>query len=152
MKTRIILSTFILFLGLVLVVSSSPVADFTMSISGTNVYCTSTSTGTNASTEYKWEIYNDECIIGITEFDEDITSYIYTIENGGIYYIKLYTRYGNDVTSLTKSTGKISISKDKLDPEQYLSKSSCKDAGYHWYQGTCHECSEPYPWNVYDDP
>jgi hypothetical protein len=55
------------------------------------------------------------------------------------------------VSSVVKSTGKVAGNKDKLEPEDYNTKGSCKDAGYYWYDNDCHKCREPYAWNVYEE-
>jgi len=124
-------------------------ADFTYVIDGCNIICTSTSTG--PPTSYMWEVSNDGVIFGSTGWINDSSgiNQIFTYPDGGNICVRLSVKKGSSVDSIMKCIGSMpGNNKDKYPPEYYHNCKACEDAGYYWYNDSCHNTPKPLPWNV----
>jgi len=124
-------------------------ADFTYSVGGANISCTSTSTGN--ITGYKWEISNDGVIFGSTSWINDSSgiNQMFTYPDGGNICIILYIKNGSSVDFKMKCIGSMpGNNKDKYPAEEYYNCKACEDASYYWYNDSCHDTPKVLPWNV----
>ena len=153
-KTVIILLIICQFLALSLYVSAAdPIASFNYTISGAKITCTSTSQNTNNSTQYQWQISTDGVHYSSTEWliGDNGTTYLFTHPDGGHIRIQLTVKYNNYTHSVEKVTNNLDPSKDHYEPDEYHNCKACEDAGYFWYDDSCHDDPKPRPWNVKDD-
>jgi len=123
-------------------------ASFTAVQTGSNIVCTSTSTGT--ITRYKWSVTLNNSIVGTTGWvsESAVTSYTYTFQDGGWVQFELCVGNSTTYTCATKSLGYVTGLKDKYPCEHYKSRKLCEDAGYYWYNNSCNCKDEILPWNV----
>lgn len=126
-------------------------ADFSYIVTGANIHCTSISSGPPES--YKWEISNDSVIFGTTDWINDTSgiNQIFTYPDGGTICIKLYVTGFNQSDWIMKCIGSMNSSKDIYPPEKYYNCKACEDAGYYWYNNSCHEKPKTDPWNEKTD-
>lgn len=127
-------------------------AEFTYVIDGSNIICTSTSTGSPSG--YKWDTSVDGMVFGTTGWINDSTGITQTFSfpDGGIYFVKLFVTARNDTDWIMKSIGPMDSVKDIYPPENYKSCKNCEDAGYYWYDDSCHDEPETLPWNEKPEP
>jgi len=123
-------------------------SSFTTSQTGSNIVCTSTSSG--IITGYKWTIAVDGEDVGSTGWtnDSNMNTYTFTLPDGGQVEIELCVRDGSSVSCAQKGLGYITGVKDKYPPDHYQNCKLCEDAGYYWYNNSCHKEPETLPWNV----
>lgn len=123
-------------------------ANFTISQNGSNIICTSTSTGN--ITKYRWSVMLNNSLVGTTGWvnDNNVSSYTFTFQDGGWVIIELCIGNATSTSCTSKSLGFISGLKDKYPPEHYKNCKLCEDAGYYWYNNSCHEEPETLPWNI----
>jgi len=122
--------------------------NFIYVIDGANIICTSTSTGPPES--YKWEISNDGVIFGSTGWINDSSGIeqIFTFPDGGNICIKLYVKGRTQTDWIMKCTDFMGSNKDIYPADEYYNCKACEDAGYYWYNDSCHNTPKPLPWNV----
>lgn len=124
-------------------------ASFDTVQTGSNITCTSTSSGTNI-TGYKWTITMDSSTVGSTGWtnDTNMNTYTFTLPDGGQVKIELCVRNNSDSSCVQKGLGYITGVKDLYPPEHYQNCKLCEEAGYYWYNDSCHKKAETLPWNV----
>jgi len=123
-------------------------ANFVYIVEGANIICTSTSTG--PPTSYMWEASNDGVIFGSTGWINDSSGIdqIFTYPEGGNICIRLFVKKGLFSDSIMKCIGSMpDNNKDKYLADEYHSCKACEDAGYYWYNDSCHDTPKPLPWN-----
>jgi hypothetical protein len=128
-------------------------ADFSLTIEGSSIICTSIDKCMYTIDKYRWNITSNEVSIGSTGWiaDPSGVNHIFTIDETNTYLITHCINTSQGEYCITKGTDILYPEKDKYDAEFYKNCKSCEDAGYYWYDDSCHEDDEPLPWNVKEE-
>lgn len=110
--------------------------------------------GAESPSSYRWEVFKDGDFGGDTGWNSDGNETKFTFETGGhVTIIMSINVSGVEKKTLTN----IFIDKDGYyhdteNPDFYNNAEDCVDAGFHWWDQRCHNCTRPYVWDTVEEP